>query len=137
MAKRETVDDDGQKVVVQENETAPGSPDRVPEEGAVGDEVYVPIVKEHDPLGTTDGEEPRVVADDLLKEIQRPIKPSALGESHEDALIGDEDEDMEADHDSRIVVNDPRNDLPEEGGVKVIQVNGESVVPEAEKPENV
>lgn len=120
-------------IVVQENETKAGSPNRVPEEMAVGDEVYHPLVKEHDPLGTTDGEEPRVVADDLLKEIQRPIKPSALGESHADALVGSEDEDMEADHDSRIIVSDPRNDLPEQNGVKVVQVNEESVV----KPEDV
>ena len=131
-----------QGVVINADETAPGEPSRVPEEMAVGEVVYQPIVREHDPLGTTDGEEPRVVADDLLREIQRPIKPSALGESRDDAVVGVEDEDMDADHDSRIIVNDPRNDLPEEGGVKVVQVaeenvSDESPVAEAAQPEDV
>ena len=125
-----------QGVVVNADETAPGDPSRVPEEMAVNAEVYQPLVREHDPLGTTDGEEPRVIADDLLREIQRPIKPSALGPSRDDALVGEEDEDMDADHDSRIIVNDPRNDVPEEGGVRVVEVAGEQVA-EVSKPEDV
>lgn len=96
-------------------------------------EIVAPEAFEHDALGTTDGEEPRVVADDLLKEIQRPVKPSALNPNsdNKDALIGDEDEDLDEDKYSRIITNDPRRDVPEENGVKVVQVDEEVVVDDA------
>lgn len=126
-------EEDGVVVTEQFNETAPGDPARVPQNPARAEEGAYdpPMPKETNPLGTTDGEEPRVVAKDLLKEIQRPIKPSALPENHDDALVGDEDEDMEADHNSRTVTQDPRGDAPEApDGTKVVQVDEEVVVSE-------
>ena len=132
MVKRTSKDANGNEVVEQFDETQAPDPRRVPDEPAMP-KVVAPEAYEHDALGTTDGEEPRVVAHDLLKEIQRPVKPSALNPNsdNKDALIGDEDEDVDVDRNSRVVTQDPRADVPEVNGVRVVQKDEEPVVDDA------
>lgn len=100
--------------VVIADDTQPGSPDRLPKVSAMNQEgVYDPVRTpqpfETDVLGTTDGEEPRVIEEDLVTKISRPIEPSALPASSTEAKVEQQTKD---DHQHVTETVDQQNPLP-------------------------
>lgn len=95
------------------DDTKPGSPDRLPKVDAMNQEgvyeVRTPQPFETDVLGTTDGEEPRVIEEDLVTKISRPIEPSALPATSTEAKVEQQTKD---DHQHVTETVDQQNPLP-------------------------
>lgn len=96
------------------NDTQPGSPNRLPKVPAMSQEGVYDVVKtpqpfEVDVLGTSDGEEPRVIEEDLVTKISRPIVPSALPPTSTEAKV--EQQAMD-DHQHVTETVDQQNPLP-------------------------